>query len=166
MRLLKLDYRCVFNYNMTTSLLEPVGGVYGFEWKWPPETHMALLEMGPCWYRCLVGKVYHWLWALWFQNVKPGLMSLFLPVAYWSRDVALSASSLAPCLPTCHHTCCHKNNRQNLWTVNQPQFNVFFYKSFCSHGVPSQPWKPKDICLLGRQWQECNMSNLLLSCQT
>jgi hypothetical protein len=53
--------------------------------------------------------------------------------------------SPAPFLPACHHASCHADNELNLWTVSQPQWNVFLYKSCCGHGVSSQQWNTKSL---------------------
>ena len=49
----------------------------------------------------LLEEVCHWEWDLGFQMFKPGpwLSIFFLAV---DRDVELSGSSPAPCLPVCH----------------------------------------------------------------
>jgi hypothetical protein len=60
---------------------------------------------------------------------------LLLPA---DTDVELSAPSPAPYLPAFYHVSHHENNGLNLWTVSQPQLNVFFYKSYYDHGVSSQ----------------------------
>jgi hypothetical protein len=52
-------------------------------------------------------------------------------------DVEFLAPSPASCLPACWHASHHDDNGLNLWTVSQPQQNVFLYES-CGHGISSQ----------------------------
>ena len=73
----------------------------------------------------LLEEVCHWGWALRSQKLKPGPVAHLFFLLPSHLDVELSATSLAPCLPLWHHASRHDNNGLDLWTVSQPQLNVF-----------------------------------------
>jgi hypothetical protein len=73
----------------------------------------------------LLEEVCHWGWALRSQKLKPGPVAHLFFLLPSHLDVELSATSLAPCLPLWHHASLHDNNGLDLWTVSQPQLNVF-----------------------------------------
>lgn len=73
-------------------------------------------------------EVCHWGWFWGSQMLEPGPVSLSLRAACWSGWRTLS--SLSSTMPAaCHHASCHNDHGLNLGTLNQLQWNVFFYKS-------------------------------------
>ena len=86
------------------------------------------------------GNVSLWGWVLRSSVLKVCCCGIQSPsVACRSRCRILS-SSPAPCLPAQCDALHHDDNGLNLWTVSQPQLNVFLYKSCLGHGVSSQQW--------------------------
>lgn len=65
-------------------------------------------------------------------HAKPRV-SLFLLSA--DLDVELLTSTLAPCLPVWWYAFYYYTDSE---TVSKPQWNIFFYKSFCGHVVFSE----------------------------
>jgi hypothetical protein len=61
----------------------------------------------------LLEKVCHSRWALGFQKLKVGPVSLSLPAAC-DLKVELQVPSPALCLLACHHASCHDNTGLNL----------------------------------------------------
>jgi hypothetical protein len=60
---------------------------------------MALLELA-----------FHRGWALRFQKLKSGLAAQSLFPLPADPDVELTAPSLTPCVPECHHASIHEDN--------------------------------------------------------
>jgi hypothetical protein len=77
----------------------------------------------------LLEEVFHWGWALGFQNPKPSLV-LLLFLFSLDQDVELSATSLPPCLPLCHHDPCHDANGLNLWNNKQALSKCFLLEEW------------------------------------
>jgi len=77
-------------------------------------------------------------------------VSLSLPAARRSKCRTLS-SSPAPCLPAGCHASLHGDSGLNLWTVSQPQLNVFLYKNCHGRAVGVGYGGTPLIPALGRQ---------------
>jgi hypothetical protein len=64
--------------------------------------------------------------ATYAQAVPTVAYSLLLPM---EQIVELSARSLAPCMPACHHVSCHDDNGVTSKTIRWAQLNAFLYKT-------------------------------------
>jgi hypothetical protein len=79
-------------------------------------------------------------WAFKFQKSRdvPVLLSA-LPPACWS-ECKLSATALAPCLPTYYHIPYHEDHGLSLWNCKQAPSYTLSPKSYLGHGAYSQHW--------------------------
>lgn len=88
----------------------------------------------PCWRKCVtmgVGFEVSYIRLRLHQGQK--LASSWLPTEEGlfllpsDQDGELSAPSLAPCLPACHHVSCHNDNGLNLWSCKLLSIECFSF---------------------------------------
>ena len=103
-------------------------------WKLDPQLVALLGRCGgkcPWWRKCVTEGGF---WGLRCSS-QAQYLTLFLLSIDPHGDAALY---LSLCSLMCCHASCHDDSGLKLWTVSQPQINIFLFKSWRDHGVSSQ----------------------------